>query len=235
MHSADDRASTRAKTLLRHPAARPLGFAITALAFVLLIVLLGVLIKPYRAVISTDRLGPENSEVVADYLTRAQNSLQPNDSTPRWSLISFTEAITPDRIPTYTGGLRISDVLYHVALDRVSTPIIDIPLPAGDAAALASVKTAAAQAESTPTFDDRSTRTKNVVATRLRANCACVVGIVVQGPLPDLRTLATHPGVRAVEALPADASAGVFALAPLLPEHRITVDPSPNDGPVPDN
>nr|WP_246598520.1 hypothetical protein [Nocardia tengchongensis] len=135
--------------------------------------------------------------------------------------------------PEFSGGLRISEVDYHVAVDRVATPIIAIGVPAGEAAAVASVKSAAAQMESTDTFDARSAQVKNLVATRLRAGCACVVGVVLYGPPAELRTLAAQPGIRAVEALPADASAAVFAVSPLLPEQREAAVPGPDDGPVP--
>ncbi|WP_245717590.1 hypothetical protein [Nocardia jejuensis] len=220
---------------LRHPAARPLGMATVAVAFVALILVLGWATPPYRSVISTDRLGPENGEPVADYLTRAQTSLQPTDLAPRWSLISFTAGVTAARIPEFTGGLRISEVLYHVPIPRVATPIISIGVPAGDAVAVASRRAAAAQVQATPAYDERSVRTNQVVAARLRADCACVVGLVVDGPLPQLRTLAALPGVRSIQSLPPDASAGVFAVAPLLPEYADSVNPGTDDGPVPDN
>lgn len=201
----------------------------------MLIVVLGWAIPPRAAVIGTDRLGPENGEAVSNYLARSNDSLRGEDSSVRWALLSFTTAITSDRIPEYAAGLRISEVEYHVWVDRVATPIIPVPVPAGDAVAVATVKTAAAQMGSTPTYDDRSTRVKNLVTARLQANCACVVAVVLQAPLAELRAIAAKPGARVVEALPADAAADVFAVAPLLPEQSVSADPTPDDGPVPDN
>ncbi|MGW4241433.1 hypothetical protein [Nocardia sp. NPDC004722] len=217
------------------PTLRRAGIALAAVLFVILIVVLGRAIPPRAAIISTDRLGPESGEPVADYIAQARTSVAGSDSDAHWALVSFTTGVTADRIPEFSGGLRISEVAYHVPVDRVATPIITIGVPAGIEVAVASVKAAAAQVESTQTYDDRSTRVKNLVATRLRANCACVVGIVLQGPLPKLRDLAALPGIRAVQALPADASAGVFAVSPLLPEQLDTASPGPDDGPVPDN
>ncbi|MVU82118.1 hypothetical protein GPX89_33380 [Nocardia sp. ET3-3] len=214
---------------------RRVGFVAAAVLSAILIVVLGWAIPPRAAIISTDRLGPESGEVVAQYLDRARKSLEGGDSEGHWALLSFTEGVTADRIPEFGGGLRISEIDYHVTVDRVATPIIAVGVPAGDAVAVASLKSAAAQVESTPTFDDRSTRVKNLVAARLRANCPCVVGIVLYGPLAQLRILAAHPGIRAVEALPADAAAGVFAVSPLLPEQADTASPTPDDGPVPAN
>ncbi|WP_330181981.1 hypothetical protein OHB26_37530 [Nocardia sp. NBC_01503] len=215
-------------------ARRVVGGAVAA-ALVLLIPVLGWAIPPRAAIISTDRLGPENSEPVAAYLARAQDTLAGNDSAGHWALISFAEGISAERIPEYSGGLRISDAIYHVAIDRVATPVIDMPLPAGAAVAVASQRSAAAAVAATRAYDDRGIRTNAVVAARLAANCPCLVGLVVFGTLPELRDLAARPGVRAVEALPADASAAVFARAPLLPEQRDLADAGRNDGPVPDN
>ncbi|MFE2997418.1 hypothetical protein ACFXG4_20680 [Nocardia sp. NPDC059246] len=214
---------------------RRAGIGAAAVLFAILIVVLGWAIPPRSAIISTDRLGPESGEPVTHYLERAQKSLQGTDSDGHWALLSFTEGVTADRIPEFSGGLRISEIDYHVAVDRVATPIISIGVPAGDAVAVASVKSAAAQMESTPTYDDRSTRVKNLVASRLGADCPCVVAIVLHGTPAQLRTLAAHPGVRAVEALPADASAAVFAVSPLLPEQLESASPPLDDGPVPGN
>ncbi|MFB8004586.1 hypothetical protein [Nocardia sp. NPDC056000] len=206
-----------------------------AVLLVILIVLLGWAIPPRKGIVATDRLGPENSEPVDGYLARARDTLSGGDTAEHWALISFTEGISADHLPEYSGGLRISDAIYHVAIDRVATPVLDIPLPAGEAAALGSQRSAAAAVAVAQAYNDRDVRTNAVVAARLRANCPCLVSLVVHGNLEQLRNLAARPGIRAVEALPADASAAVFAIAPLLPEQRDLADAGPNDGPVPDN
>ncbi|MGV9415111.1 hypothetical protein ACWDOP_34865 [Nocardia sp. NPDC003693] len=202
-------------------------------AFAAFVYGLGVAVPPRAAVIATDRLGPENGEPVAEYLARASASLAGADTDRHWALLSFTAGITADRIPEYAGGLRISEVTYHVPLDRVRTPIVTVAVPAGDEAARASVKAAAYQVEYLSPLDARAVRVNAITASRLRANCACVVGLVVHGTLPELRALATRPGIRAVEALPADAPAGVFALVPLLPESDLLAEPGPDDGVLP--
>ncbi|MFD7842552.1 hypothetical protein ACFV4K_06415 [Nocardia sp. NPDC059764] len=212
---------------------RRAGIATAAVLLVVLILVLGWANPPRPGIIATDRLGPESGEQVADYLTRARKSLAGSDSGGHWALLSFTAGVTADRIPEFSAGLRVSEVDYHVWVDRVATPIIAIGVPSGEGIAVASVKSAAAQMESTTTFDTRSTQVKDLVAARLRADCACVVGVVVHGSLSQLRTVATRPGIRAVEALPADASAAVFAVSPLLPEQREAAVPGPDDGPVP--
>ncbi|MEC3958476.1 hypothetical protein VMT65_35960 [Nocardia sp. CDC153] len=217
------------------PTLRRAGIVAVAVLVAVVVVLLGWAIPPRAAVVSTDRLGPESGEAVSRYLDRARESLRGDDGGGHWALLSFTQGVTADRIPEFSGGLRISQVLYHVAVDRVATPIVAIGVPDGERVAVESVKSAAAQMESTPTFDDRSTRVARLVAARLRGDCACVVGIVLQGNLEQLRHLGSQNGVRAVQALPADASAGVFAVSPLLPEQVESASPGADDGPVPDN
>lgn len=200
-----------------------------------MIVVLGWAFPPRAAVIGTDRLGPENGESVAEYLAFAQESLRGADTGAHWALMSLRTGIAAAQIPEYSGGLRISRAIYHVALDRVATQVIGISLPSTPSAALASETAAAELIAATPAFTERATRTNAVVSARLRSGCACLVGLVLHGTLPELRALAALPGVRAVEALPADAPAAVFAVSPLLPEHGEYVKPGPDDGPVPDN
>ncbi|MFC9999182.1 hypothetical protein [Nocardia sp. NPDC127526] len=221
--------------IVGEPRARRIGAVVLAGAFAMLIVSLGVAIPPRPAVISTDRLGPENSEAIPDYLSRARDSLQGADADQHWALVSFTDGISADRIPEYSAGLRISQAIYHVAVPGVAMPIIAVTLPAGAEVAVASVKSAAAQAGAMRAYDDRTVRANRLTATRLSANCACLVGLVLHGTLDQLRNLAALPGVRAVEALPADAPAGVFAVSPLLPEYQDFAKPGSDDAPVPEN
>ncbi len=212
---------------------RSLLFGAVVVVVVGLVVLLGVLNPPREAGVFTDRLGPERGEQVADYLARARDSLNGTDGGEHWALMSFTEAVAPEQIPLYGGGLRIAQVLYQVQIPRVQTPLVAVPVPAGDAAAVASAE-AAAWLLPRPGPDERSTRIVALSAARLRAGCPCTVGLVLRGPLESLRNLAAQNGVRAVQALPADAVAGRFAVVPLLPDQLDTALPGPDDGPVPD-
>jgi hypothetical protein len=214
---------------------RRAGFAGAAVAFVILIVVLGWANPPVRPVISTDRLGPDSGEPVADYLTRARESLSGTDGAERWALVSFSAGITPDRIPESVPGLRVSNVIYDVPIARVYTPPITVPVPAGDAAAIASVRAAAGALDNTETSDDRTHRVAALMATRLHAGCACAVDLVVRGRLDQLRALIARPDVRSVQALPPDAVADAFAVVPLLPEQTSLAVPGPDDGPVPDH
>ena len=214
------------------PPWRGLTLAAVAIGLVVLIVLLGVLSSPPRSVVSTDRLGADQGEQVADYLARSRDSLAGPDQDAHWALVSFTEPLTPQQVPDHSGGMRIAQVLHRVPIPRVQTPMVAVAVPEGDAAAVASA-TDAAWLLPRPT-DDRTAHIITVAAARLRAGCACTVGLVVRGPLTALRNLATQHRIRAVEALPADAIAGSFGVVPLLPEYVDVVSPGPNDGPVPE-
>ncbi|MFI6869614.1 hypothetical protein [Nocardia sp. NPDC050406] len=211
--------------------------AVSAALVAVVVMVLGWIKPPVTPVVTTDRLGPENGEAIADYLNRARESLRGSDSDQHWALISFTAAISADRIPEYAGGLRISEVLYHVELPRVVTPIVAVPVAAGDAAALRSVQLAAGELAHEATVEGARTRAGRiaaVAAARLAANCACTVGLVVRGTLDQLRNLSSHTDIRAVEALPAAAAGGTFAVVPLLPEYQEFAAPGSDDGPVPD-
>lgn len=213
---------------------RRIAIAVGAVGFVVLIVVLGVLNPPRPSGISTDRLGPERGEPITDYLARAQDSLSGSDSDEHWALVSFTEPLTPDQIPAHSGGLRIAAASHHVSIPRVHTPIVTVQLPAGSAVAVASADNAAWQLLAQHPADDRTNRINTVSAARLRAGCACTVAVVVRGMLSQLRNLAAQNGIRAVQALPADAVATSFAIVPLLPEYRELALPGTDDGPVPD-
>ncbi|MQY25540.1 hypothetical protein [Nocardia aurantia] len=211
-------------------AAASIGAAVAAMVA---IVALGAATPPRPDVISTDRLGPESGEPVGDYLARARESLSGTDTGDHWALLSLTTGIPAAAIPEHAGGLRISQVILHVPIDRVYTPPIIVPVPAGDAAALDAQHAAAGTLRYATPADDRARQVAATVTARLRADCPCVTGLVLRGALDELRNLASGKDVRAIQVLPADASAGTFALVPLLPEQTGTAVPGPDDGPIP--
>ncbi|MFC6011936.1 hypothetical protein [Nocardia lasii] len=183
--------------------------------------------------VATDRLGPATGEQIQQYLDDARDSLFGDDTDPRWALVSFTEYLTAPQIPAAADGLRVSGVIQHVPVDRVQTPVVTVAVPAGDEPAVKSADAAAGLIAAQQVRDARSGEIARLAESRLRAGCACTAGLVVRGTLPQLRDLATRSGVRAVQALPADAVAGRFAVSPLLPDSADVVTPTPDDGPVP--
>ncbi|QBJ94851.1 hypothetical protein ERC79_01875 [Rhodococcus sp. ABRD24] len=200
---------------------------------------LGVLNPVRPARISTDRLGPDSGEQVADYLGRARASLddisleEPDRGEQHWALVSLDAPMTASGLLETVGELRISQVLFQVPIDRVQTPIAAVPVAANPAAVLRAPAVASARLATSGGIGNRQLQIAAYSAARLSEGCACVVGAAVRGTLEQLTGLTAQPTVRAVEALPADAVSGAFAVSPLLPEHTTVVAPGPDDGPVP--
>ncbi|KAF0963683.1 hypothetical protein [Rhodococcus sp. T7] len=217
---------------------RPGGTAVpavlTAVVLIAVTVVLGALNPVRRAPVSTDTLGPDNGEVVAGYLARADRSLDEADGRQeRWALVSFTRPVTTETVRDAASGTRVSQVLFRVPLDRVQTPLVPVSVAAGDAALARASDLAAGRAQAMTGETARQAQIAAVSSAELARNCACVIGVVVRGDQDALAALRSEPDVRAVEALGADAVAGRFAVRPLLPEQVETVAPGPDDGVVP--
>ncbi len=171
--------------------------------------------------VTTDALGPEHSESPQDYMARAAETLRPHGDSDaaHWALVSFRGGTAAAAAAEAVAPVRISEVLAHVRLDGRQTPVTTVQVPATDRPAamvtralpLAADTIAAgygpAAAASGPDAD--------AVTGALRAGCDCVVGLVVRAQLEQLRRVSQRPGVAAVEALPADAVFGSFAVRPL--------------------
>jgi len=216
---------------------RILGAGAIAIAIIGVIVGLVVQSAPRPDPVTTDRLGPDYGESVTEYRARAHNSLSGDDGTDRWALVSFTDYPSATALPQYQADLRISRVLYEVPIPRVSTPLVDVQVPDNDEALLRSGDDAAsqlmAQRQDNAVPDERTNRVLDLSSDRLRGECACVAGLIVRAPLSVLSALTERDQVRAVQALPADAVAGSFAVMPLRPGDTDFVAPVPDDGPVP--
>ncbi|MFC9762284.1 hypothetical protein [Rhodococcus jostii] len=217
-----------------HPSGPAVPAAVTAVVLIAVTVVLGALHPVRRAPVSTDTLGPDNGEVVADYLARADRSLDAADGRrEHWALVSFTRPVTTQVVGDVASGTRVSQVLFRVPLDRVQTPLVPVSVAAGDAALARASVLAAGRAQAMTGETERQARIAAVSSAELARNCACVIGVVVRGDHEALTALRSAPDVRAVEALGADAVAGRFAVRPLLPEQVETVVPGPDDGVVP--
>ncbi|MFE7421860.1 hypothetical protein [Rhodococcus sp. NPDC057529] len=217
---------------------RPGGTAVAAVltagVLIAVTVVLGALNPVRRTPVSTDTLGPDNGEVVADYLARADRSLDEADGgQERWALVSFTRPVTTEAVRDAASGARVSQVLFRVPLDRVQTPLVPVSVAAGDAALARASVLAAGRAQAMTGETERQAQIAAVSSAALARNCACVIGVVVRGDHDTLSALRSEPDVRVVEALGADAVAGRFAVRPLLPEQVETVAPGPDDGVVP--
>ncbi len=192
--------------------------------------------------IRTDTLGPDSGEAVPDYLDRARDSIAALDG-PVWALVSFTKALTVDEVITTTGSsqvssvrvpdVRVARVMYRVPIERVQTPLMSVPVPDNDEAVRRSPGVAATRLASLGGDTDRQQQVALASAKQLSAGCACAVGVLVRATSEGLDAIARESNVRAVEALPSDASPWLAAVRPLLPEYVDVVAPGPDDGPVP--
>ncbi|MFF0817064.1 hypothetical protein ACFYVR_18175 [Rhodococcus sp. NPDC003318] len=197
------------------------------------VLVLGATNPPTPKAITTDRLGPDSGELVADYLARAAESLDGSSQETSWGLVAFDTEVTATAADDLTGDVPISQLWFRVPVERVQTPIVAVGVAGAESIARAPGY-AAARLYGTTGEWDRQGRIDAVSAYRLAQDCACVVGATVRGPQSELAALAEVPGVRAVEALPADAVFGRFAVRPLLPEQTVAVTPGPDDGEVPE-
>ena len=192
--------------------------------------------------IRTDTLGPDSGEAVPDYLDRARDSVASVDG-PVWALVSFTKALTVDEVMTTTSsvqvpgaevsGVRVSRVMFRVPIERVQTPLMSVPVPDNDEAVRRSPGVAATRLVSLGGDTDRQQQVALASAKQLSAGCACAVGVLVRATPEGLEAIEHDSNVRAVEALPSDASPWLAAVRPLLPEYVDVVAPGPDDGPVP--
>ncbi len=208
------------------------GVAAAALVFGALAVV-GHLNPVRQPSVGTDRLGPDSGEQVAEYLARAEASLRSGPDEPRWGSVSFDRELTAEQAYAVADGVRISQVLLRVPLDRVQTPILTVGVPGSERSVLNSTARAASLATESFGAGDRQAQIAAVSQQRLLDGCACVVTVVVRGTPAELTELAGRADVRAVQALAPDAVSGKFAVEPLLPAYVDVVEPLPDDGPVP--
>lgn len=204
-----------------------------AVAVLVLAVLLAGWLSPVRpASVRSDGLGPDNGELVGEYLARAETSLaeaERETDAEHWGLISFEREMGVDDVAALPGDLRIAQVLFRVPIDRVQTPLVPVVVSAHPDALRSAPRVAAGRLRLQAAGSDRAARIAAASADRLTAGCDCVVGVAVRGTPGQLRAAADDPAVRAVEVLPSDAVAGRFSLTPLLPEHVASVVPGPDD------
>ncbi|GAA5168156.1 hypothetical protein GCM10023321_61820 [Pseudonocardia eucalypti] len=205
------------------------------------------LIGPDRPARSTDavRLGPEPGQSVSAYLAGLPARLPPPGGPEVPALVQFAESLDAPSVSRLVAGARLASAVFRVPLPRVQTALrfqplspVDLPDPAAaEARRLALGQAAAArEAESAARrLTGRSAEVARYEAGALDASapCRCVLAVLVVGDRTALETVAARPGVRAVDAAPADTPVTAVALAPLLPEQTNTAAPVPDDGPVP--
>ena len=184
----------------------------------------------------TVRLGPEAGEEVAAYLARLPATLPP-DGTRAPALVQLgAEVAAPEALAAVAGTVPLT-VVFRVPIPRVQTALRFVALEPGvpAATALDNARTRAARAAAA---DARMPARPGAVAAAEaaaldRADCRCVVALVVDGDRAGLDAVARRAPLRGVEAAPPGTAERELALAPLLPEQTVRVDPPPDDGAVP--
>lgn len=81
--------------------------------------------------------------------------------------------------------------------------------------------------------EGRAAAVASLTASRIGSGDPAIIGLLARGTGEQLRVVAEHPRVRAVEALPPDAVWGRFAIRPLLPQQAEVASPLPDTAPVP--
>lgn len=159
----------------------------------------------------------------------------------RWALVTAEQPWSVDHAAAAVSGVpRLSRVY-------VQTPLPDVAMPVGmqtlaepvvgersrEPVLVRALERAAHAAQTrADSGAGRSAYVEALTAERARAGEPAIIGLVVRADSAELRAVAGGPGVRAVEALPADAVWGRFAVRPLLPQQLEAADPLPDRAPV---
>lgn len=205
--------------------------------------------------VMSDSLGPAPGEEVGEYLARAAATLEGDDDADdatadagrddgpvaRWALVTAEQPWSVDEAVAVVSGLP------RVSSAYLQTPLPDVAMPTGvqtlaepvvgestrEPVLGRALERAAASAETRAVVGDgRPADVEALTARRIRDGEPAIIGLVVRAGTGALRAVADEPGVRAVEALPADAVWGRFAVRPLLPQQRDAADPLPDHAPV---
>lgn len=156
--------------------------------------------------INGDMLGPDNSETLDEYVTRAGTTWQDTADTSeeaRWALVTPVEpAGTQELTEIFSGmsGMRVSTLLYANSRWEIAEPADGHRREDVFAGARDQVAANAGAGEDDPALD--------------------VLGVLVHATPDGLAALDDREDVLAVEALPPDASYGRFGLRPVTAEER---------------
>ncbi len=220
------------------------GARVVGVGAVIVLALVAILVAlrtelPTNPGVMSDALGPESGEPVAEYRERAAATLDGrDDGAARWALLTAERPWSVSEASAVSSGLpRLSTLVVQVPRPGVAMPVVNTTLaePVSGEIDRGPVIARTLQRLSDTALPpvDRATELRSLTADRLRAGEPGIIGVIVRGPVVDLRAVAATPGVRAVEALPADAVWGRFALRPLLPQQVDSADPLPDDAPIP--
>jgi hypothetical protein len=186
-----------------------------------------------------ERLGPEQGELIAEYLTRAQGTLPPADRGSVWALVQLSVHIDTASAAALADGTRVSRVVFRVPLPRVQTALVTMQVPGQrPAEELADAQRRAADEREQAGHRARADGQQRLAeiafaeAAELRAGCACVLALLVLADRGQLDSLTSQSLVRVVHAASPGTPLPSVAVSPLLPEQQGVVGPVPDDGTI---
>ncbi|WP_010540607.1 hypothetical protein [Dietzia alimentaria] len=244
------------------PARAPLPLRVLKVAGVGVVIVLALVAiltalrtdPPRSPGVMSDAVGPEHDEPVDDYAARVSDTLATADGdrdTARWALVSLTDPWSVAEAADVVRDLpRVSRMFVQVPVDGVAMPVTGATLPepiAGDSgrgevfdrglrqvsAVLGAGTAPTDRAGENVAGEGRAAAVASLTVSRIRASDPAIIGLLARGTSEQLRVVAEHPRVRAVEALPPDAVWGRFAIRPLLPQQTEVASPLPDTAPVP--
>lgn len=190
------------------------------------------------------RLGPAPGQSVSDYLDGLRPRLPAAGARPVPALIQFAGERDTEDVAALLAAANATAVrvVFRVPLPRVQTALrfeqltdVDLPNPLEASRRRLDLARDAAQGQAAAEASRATGRQRAVAryeAVELAGPCRCVLAVLAVGDRAALSTLASRPGVRAVDAAPPGARPDEVAVTPLLPEQTGTVGPMPDDGPV---
>ncbi|WP_278314911.1 hypothetical protein [Lolliginicoccus levis] len=168
--------------------------------------------------VATDVLGPSAGEPIDEYQQRAAATLQPHggggierDEQARWALVLPEQPVDAAAAIEMVAGTRASRLILDGGPDGgtplAGDPSVSLPAPAPGRDAAAVVQDGVARGVSL-------LREHGVMRGTGPGDpdAAGIIGVLVRAPLRDLAAIAGRPAVASVEALPADARWGAFAV-----------------------
>lgn len=210
-----------------------------------------------RTVGEVTRVGVSEGDSIPGYLRSAGDELAAlPDPAPSggstWALVSLTEYLPPAGLAPVLGDVGVSAVFGRVPLPGRQTEIVRIPalrvpddVLAGMAGLAARKDREAAdyrarsaeltggdpQERELRQWYDSGAQVAAAEAAAYRAGCSCVYAAVVRAEPDALRTVATRPGVRAVDPAPEVDRLDRTVFTPPLPEQRDQVRPPADEQP----
>lgn len=211
-----------------------------------------------RTVGEVTRVGVGEGDSIPGYLRAAGDELaalpDPAPSTSggsTWALVSLAEYLPPERLAPVLGDVGVSAVIGRVPLPGRQTQIVRIPalrVPEDVVAGMAELADRkdreaadyrARSAELTGggpqerelrDLYDSGAQVASAEAAAYRAGCSCLYAAVVRAEPHRLRTVATRPGVRAVDPAPEVRRLDRTVFTPPLPEQSDEVRPPADQG-----